>query len=258
MKQLFLIAVFLTTAVDYSSAQPAESTSAAKLPLARRLYEEGMAATEEGRWSIAFDRFKASHELAPRAQTLFNLAGAQSHTGRLVEAAESYRAFLRETADGRFSEFRPAAIEHLEALDRQIVQVTLDVTNLEAGDVIAIDEIEFPHGVLRAPIPLNPGSHVARVRRGASVIASRTLTLAAGATESIRFELPAKPIDLTLRRPPASPAVSSAAATPSRPAPRPGRAWLRSPWLWSGVAVVVAGTAGGAYLLTRPDGVVIH
>lgn len=258
MKQLLLSIAITIAATGGARAQPAEATSAAKVSLARRLYDEGVDAVGKGRWSIAFDRFKASYELAPRVQTLYYLAGAQGQTGRLIEAAENYRRFLRETADGRYPELRTAAANQLELLYKQIAQVTLDVTNIEPGDVIALDEIEFPHVALREAIPMNPGPHIARVQRGAKVIATRTLALAAGAAESVRIELPAKQLDLEVHQPAEPPAVTAAVFEPKRAAPPPRRSVLRSPWLWSTAAVVVAGSVTGAYLFTRPDGVVVH
>src|SRR4051794_12238516 len=106
MKQLLLIVAAALALTTSAFAQPADSAAANKVPVARRMYEEGVDAVNKGRWSVAHDRFKASYDLAPRVLTLFNLAGAQAQTGRLVEAAESYRRFLRETTDGRFPEFR--------------------------------------------------------------------------------------------------------------------------------------------------------
>jgi hypothetical protein len=262
MKHLLVIAM-LALAPASALAQSADPSSAAKLPLARKLYDEGVEAVNKGRWSTAYDRFKTSYELAPRPLTLFNLAGAQSQTGRLVEASESYRRFLRDTADGRFNEMRADATSQLDALDKQIAQVTIDVAHFEPDDVILIDEIEFPHSALHTAIPMNPGQHVARVQRGQNAIANRKITLASGAAESVQIDLPILPPDLTVHRDPdsTSPGMTGTATSTRRtePAPEPPRSWLRSPWLWSGVAVVVAGAATGAYLLTRsPDGVTIH
>jgi len=258
MKLLLLIVAITIAAAGGARAQPAESTSVAKLPLARRLYEEGVDAAGKARWTIAFDRFKASYELAPRVVTLFNLAYAQGKTGRLIEASENYRRFLRETADGRYPELLTVATNQLEMLDKQIAQVILDVTNIEPGDVIAIDEIEFPHVVLHEVIPMNPGPHIARVSRGAKVIATRSLALTAGPAESVRIELPAKQLDLEVHQPAEPPAVTAAMPGPMRVDRGSRHTWLRSPWLWSAVAVVVAGSATGAYLFTRPDGVAVH
>jgi hypothetical protein len=258
MKQLLLIVAITIAGTSGAHAQPADGGTAAKLPLARRFYEEGVDAIGKARWSNALDRFKASYELAPRVLTLFNLAYAQAQTGRLVEATESYRRFLRETTDGRYPELRPVATSQLELLDKQIAQVTIDVTNLDDGDVVAIDDLELPRAALREAIPMNPGAHVARVQRGARVIATRTLALAAGAPEAVRIELPVKPPDLEVHHSADPPAVTALPPGPVRVDHGPSHAWLRSPWLWSGVAIVVAGTATGAYLMTRPDGVTVH
>lgn len=258
MKQLLLIVAITIAAAGGARAQPAESTSAAKLPLARHLYDEGVDAVGKGRLSIAYDRFKASYELAPRVLTLYNLAAAQAQTGRLIEAAESYRRFLGETADGRYPELRTVATSQLELLDKQIAQVILDVTNIEPGDVVAIDELEFPHVALHESIPMNPGPHIVRVQRGGKLIATRSLALASGPPESVRIELPANQLDLEVHHVAEPPVVTVAVPGPARADHGWSPTWLRSPWLWSGVAAVVAASAAGAYLLTRPDGVAVH
>jgi hypothetical protein len=104
---------------------------------------------------------------------------------------------------------------------------------------------------------MNPGSHVARIQRGAAVLATRTVALTAGAAEAVKIELAVKSADLTVHPPAESPIVTAPAAGPTPVDRGTGRSWLRSPWLWSGVAAVAAASAGGAYLLTRPSGVVI-
>jgi hypothetical protein len=262
MKQLLLIVVVLVAATGDVRAQSATSTSAPKVALARRLYDEGVDAVNQGQWSLAYDRFKASYELDPRVLTLYGLAYAQDHTGRLVEATETYRRFLRDTSDGRYPEYRTNATNQLDLLGKQIAQLTIEITNLDPTDVVAIDEIEFPQAAVHEAIPMNPGSHVARIRRGTAMLATRTVTLASGATETVHIELPVKPPDLVVHKTPDPPGLT-APTTPTDP-PKPvdhgaSRAWLRSPWLWSGVAVVVAGTATGAYLLMRsPDGVRVY
>jgi len=255
MKQLLLIVVTLLAASSVALAQPADSTSAAKVPVARRMYEEGVDAVNKGRWSVAHDRFKASYDLAPRVLTLFNLAGAQAQTGRLVEAAESYRRFLRETTDGRYPELRTDATTQLETLEKQVAQVTLDVINIDVADVIVIDEIEFPHSALREPIPMNPGPHVTRVRRGDALISTKAITLSPGAAETVRLELPVKTVDLTVRKNPSpEPTGVTGTAFETKPVNRDShRSVFRSPWFWGAAVVVVAGAAVGAYMLTRPD-----
>jgi hypothetical protein len=263
MKQLLLSVVVLVMTTGGVHAESADATSAPKVTLARQLYDEGVDAFGKGQWSLAYDRFKASYELAPRVLTLFNLAVAQGQLGRLVEATESYRKFLRDTGDGRYPERRTDATSQLEMLGKQIAHLTLDITNLEAGDVVAIDDVEFPQVALHEAIPMNPGPHVARIQRGPAMLATRTVALTSGAAETVHIELPMKLPDLVVHKAPDSPAVTGTAMSSKQGDHGSSGAWwsskwLRSPWLWTGVAVAAAGTATGAYLLTRPDGVAIH
>jgi hypothetical protein len=263
MKHLIAIAMIVLASPVDAVAQAPGSAQTVKLPVARRFYDEGVDAADKGQWSIAHDRFKASYELVPRVQTLFNLASAQSQTGRLVEATESYRRFLRETTGMHF-DLRAQATAQLELVEKQLAQITLDIVNLEPGDALALDDVELPHAVVRQAIPINPGTHAVRLQRGASVIATRAITLSSGAVESLRIELPvraileppAKPLEPALEPDEPRP-LALVDVPPASPAPR-RRSWLRSPWLWSAVAVALAGGAAGAYVLSRPEGVYIH
>jgi hypothetical protein len=269
-----IVAVAGLSAIDAARpcvayADASDSATAAKQPVARRLYEEGLEAAGKAHWAVAYERFKASYDVLPRVLTLFNLAGAQAQTGRLVEATETYRKFLRETSDGRYPDLRADALTQLERVSKQVSQVTLDISGIDSADVVTIDDIEFPQAVLHEPIPLNPGPHVAVVHRGDAVLITRALTLTSGQVEPVKIELPAqplpgtrdpaKPADLTLH-PDAHPATEPAATgvvLTAAPAPEQKRSVLRSPWLWSAAAVVIAGSVTAAYLLTRSDGDVL-
>ncbi|HEX7843340.1 MAG TPA: hypothetical protein VF469_37970 [Kofleriaceae bacterium] len=231
MKQLLLILAIGLAPTGDALAQPAESMPAAKLTLARRSYGEGIDAAGAGRWDVAYDRFLESYELVPRMLTLFNLAGAQGETARLVEASESYRRFLRDTGDGRYPELRTDATHQLELLGKQIAQLSLEVVHLEPEDAIAIDDVEFPQVALHEAIPMNPGPHVVLVRRGTVVIATRAVTLASGESNLTHIEL---------RVAMPGPAHRGASS-----------AWLQSPWLWFAVAILGAATASGVYRFTR-------
>jgi len=255
MKFLIVLVVLGVTTSSFAQRSPndtGDSTSAAKVPLARRLWEEGVEAVNKGRWSLAHERFKASYELSPRVLTLFNLAGAQVQTSRFVEASESYRRFLRETADGRYPELRGDATSALESVEKQVGQLTLDVANIERGDTITLDEVEFPPSALREPFPMNPGAHIVVVTRGGAKVVTKTVTLAAGAAERLTVEVPRR-VDLQIRTADPGRASSALFATPSsEPTRKSEGGLLKSPWFWTAVVVVVAGGATGAYFLTRP------
>jgi hypothetical protein len=246
---LVLIAVVLATA-GLAHGQNADTALATKVQIARKLYDEGVEATSKSQWSLAYDKFKASYDMQARPQTLFNLAVAQAQTGRLVEASESFRKLLREATDPRYAELRADVASQLESVDKQIARLTLDVSNLEQRDVVTIDDIEFPRSVLRQEIPVNPGEHVVAVRRGSTVVVTRKITLSAGATESVQIDVATKAIDLNVHPAEGTQTTGTVGVIEHRE-PEQKRSVLRSPWLWSAAAVVIAGSVTATYLLTR-------
>lgn len=232
-------------------AQPADDTSASKVQLARRLYDEGLEAVNKSRWSVAYEKFKASYELAPRVLTLFNLAASQAQTGRVVDATESYRRFLRETSDGRYPDLRTDATTQIEALEARTSQLTLDVKQLAASDTIMLDQVPFPHAGLREPLPMNPGDHAVTVARDGLTVARREFELAPGAAETITIVLPTK-ADLQLS--PGSPIAAPAPVSGgSPPPPRDEGGTLSSPWFWTAVVVIAGGATAGGYFLLRDN-----
>jgi hypothetical protein len=237
--------------------EPSESTSVAKIQVARRLYDEGIAAGDKKEWPLAYDRFKASYDLSPRPLTLYNLAGAQAYINRPVEAAESYRKFLRDTSDGRYPELRANAQSRLDIVIKQAAQITLDISGLEPTDSVTIDDTEFPTSILHEAIPLDPGNHVAVVHRRGTALATQSISVSAGASEPVKIDLPApaaeaKPIDLNVHVAPGAGASTSTLDSHPAPPPEHHGAW-RSPWLWSAVAVAVAGGVTAGILLTRSN-----
>src|SRR5689334_13006831 len=198
MKQFLWIVVLTVTTASHAFAQSSDSTSDPAIALARALYSEGVEAAGRDNWTTAHDRFKSSYELAPRVLTLFNLAVAQVQTGRLVEAWEGYRKFLRQTADGRYPDLRTTATSRIGLLEKQLAQIAFEIVNLDPRDAIVIDEARVSQLDLHDPIAVTPGRHVAHVRRGSTTLATRTVTLSPGAVESMHIELPALKPDLQL------------------------------------------------------------
>jgi hypothetical protein len=247
----FLALACFVIAPGRVSAQQSD-TDAAKIQVARKLYDEGVDAVKQSRWSVAYDKFKASHELAPRVLTLMNLAGAEQNTNRFVEASESFRRFLRETSDGRYPELRASATAALESIEKQIAQMTLKVTNLDPSDAVKVDESDFPQSALGEPFPMNPGSHAVWVVRGGAKLGTKTFALTAGAAETVT-------VDLNKKVEPQAPLTTATSDTltgtnfsAAPPAEKTKGSILRSPWLWVGVgAVVVAGGVTAYYLSTR-------
>ena len=126
-------------AVTALHAPRASAQSASETAAARGLFEQGLAAATEHDWPQALALFERSYALAPRASTLLNIAGAQSESGQLVQASESYRRVVAEAgATQRDVRIREQAQTALGQLLPRLARVTLRIADLGASDSLTV------------------------------------------------------------------------------------------------------------------------
>lgn len=171
----------------------AQAQSASEIAAARGLFRQGLAAARQDDWETARRHFARSYGIAPRASTLLNLAGAQAQTGRLVDAAESYRRFIRE-ASGRSERLVPRAREALEALEPRLAHVTVTAPSASDQDVVTLDDDELPRAALGVELPVDPGAHRVALARGDDTLDERRLELAEGERRSVALEAASEPV----------------------------------------------------------------
>ena len=218
---------------------------AARADPASTLKQQGVKAAQEKNWQVARERFEQSYALDPRPLTLFNLAVAQEHTDRLVEARESYALFLEQSAATDSEQFRKLARAAIPMLDKAIPTLQLRPTGLAAGDAIELDGRAVD---ATAPLALDPGSHTVVVRRGREPIIERSVTVARGARDELELAIPPPPaIEPPRVPPPAPPPPALTFERPAAPPPRPRSGMLRSPWFWGITAAVVVAAAGTSW-----------
>jgi hypothetical protein len=180
-----------------AGAQPAED-----VVRARDLFREGSTLAEAGSWDAARDRFERSLAYHRAALTLYNLGVAQQETGHLVDAIETFRAFLAQPVE-------PATSRYVEPVRGALIQLEVRVAQVD----VAVLPADLPHLVLRidgrevppaqGPRRIDPGRHeIVAVAPGyceahgsAEVVegghASVALTLAPGAPVQTSAALPA-------------------------------------------------------------------
>lgn len=217
---------------------------------ASTLKQQGVKAAQDKNWEVARERFEQSYALDPRPLTLFNLAVAQEHTDKLVEARDSYAAFLEQPASGDSEQFRKLARNAIPALDEAIPTLQVRASGLAAGDVIELDGREL---AATGPTPLDPGSHTIVIRRAGASIAQRTVSLVRARRDEVEIVVPAPaPVVPPRIEPPPEPATRVSFERP--PPAREDRSLVRSGWFWGVATVVVLGAAGaGYYYLAAPN-----
>jgi hypothetical protein len=220
---------------------------------ASTLKQQGLKAAQDKNWEVARERFEQSYALDPRPLTLFNLAVAQEHTGKLLAARESYAAFLEQAPPGEHETFRKIARDAIPTLDKAIPTLRVRVTGLAASDVVEVDGHD---ATIDAPIALDPGSHTVAVRRGREALAQKTVALTRGRRDEVELTVPVVPV-VPAVPPRVEPRPEPARLSFEQPTPAPGprepSSLLRSRWFWGiTAAVVLVGAGASYYYLTAP------
>ncbi|MBX3246683.1 MAG: hypothetical protein KF901_05815 [Myxococcales bacterium] len=250
MRVTFLAVVLFS--LCFASVGRAQDPSASEMAAARQLFRSGLGHAEAGRWEEARADFERSYALVAVPVTLFNLAGAQAETGRLVAAAESYRRFLVEATSGRATRFRAPAQRALADIEPRIPSIRLSVVGLSELDELRVDDATVSRAMLGVAYPLDPGEHRVQVLRDGAVAAETSVRLTDGEQRELELDARRTLVNVTPRDAASADVMEAPAGEFPIEAPRERRSVVRSPWLWIGIgAVVVAGAVVGVVLATR-------
>lgn len=243
VRSLVLVITLLVTIAVPAFAQTATKASSGDVRLANDLYKSGHEKLKTGDWDGAREAFARAYALYPQPVILVNLAGAEVQTGRLVQATEHYRQFLKNTSglDPAEVDIAKKAMAKVEA---RLAHLRITVANTTASDSIELDGRALPEAALDVDYPVDPGNHVIRIMRNGAEDARADVTLAESESKAVR--LVAKPIAYS--PPPPLPSTTDDKDKKSG-------SIFSSPWFWvaSGVVVVGAATAICLGALCRSD-----
>ncbi len=173
------------------------SASAAGQPPAdaRASFEQGVRLLEDARYAEAAAALERSLALRESPSVLYNLALAYRGTGAYLRAIETFERFLR-AAPEREPLRRDAATIAAE-LRGALARVRLSVRGL--ADEVRLDDRVLTARELDVVLPVDPGRHVFEARRAGYESATRTLTLAPGATDDVLLDVTAHPLPARLQ-----------------------------------------------------------
>jgi hypothetical protein len=197
----------LAPALQAPAVLAAAEPTPSELSVARRLFDEGKAAEDAGRWHEAADKFRRATAIKDTPGLRFHLARCEEEQGSFVEALVEYDR-ARELIDGGM---RAADVEKLLAGARERVRAKVALLTLRLpSDVknvrVELDGKALSASVLGVPMPINPGKH-----RLSAVAVGRTpstleLTLGTGEVRELPVELP-----VATTVPPTQPAAAASA-----------------------------------------------
>jgi hypothetical protein len=229
----------------FGGDQGGETSTAERDALARRLFSEGLAQADAGRWAEAADSFDRAYTIRPSPQIAYNLATALERRGQLVRASQLLTSIAADA--GVRPAVRDAARDRLGQVLPRVARLGVQVTPADRQH-LWLDGQPLDGAASATAVTVDPGEHVVEVRRDSGVSVTRRLSLAEGDLQTVVIDAaPPLPID------PGTPALAVAAARD--PAPR--RNVFRRGWLWGIVGAAVVASAA-AVLASRGGGAESH
>jgi len=232
---LVLTAVAASASAWQAPHARAQAAGAEEADEYRRWIESAVAEYGAGNFEEAHALFAKAHAAAPTARTHRGLGMTAFELRNYVESIEQLEAALGSREKPLEGELRSATEQLLQRAHDYVGSIIIVARPSDAR--VSIDRTERPGG--RA-IRLRVGEHELEVEAEGYELERRTLSVSGGAP--LRVEVVLNPLSLTAPEP-----LHAADRGEQR------RAWYKSPWLWSAVALVAAGAATTAVLLTRPD-----
>jgi hypothetical protein len=167
------------------SARATPSTSAVEE--ARKQFHVGVEAARKGHWAEALIAFQASYALAPYPASLFNLAGAQLRTGKLLVSSANYRRFAGSTDAGISGAHRKAAETQMARIEASIPRLRIIIDGLRPDDRVLLDSKRIYSNELDHDLWLDPGSHTISLHRPGGHEEVRRIVLGEGERRSLQF-----------------------------------------------------------------------
>ena len=230
-RRWFVVAPLCTLLFAAGPAMAAGGKPTPEERQAAALFDQGLALSDEGRWSEALEVFKKSDELRHSASVRFNMAVTYRALGRYVEAKRLSEDLLAKGVDDK--PLKPALQKEVEKLRDEVApKVVMAVIKRSPAD--ASIEIDGTLHIVGSDgrIELDPGKHVFLLKKEGydTVTVSKSLE---GSEVEVVLTAPKTKID----------------------APPPETPFYKKGWFWGTVGAVVA--AGAAVtvvvVVTRSD-----
>ncbi len=167
-----------------ASTAPAASTEEA-----RKQFKLGVEQARQGRWAEALLAFQVSYALVPTPAALFNLAGAQHRTGKLLVSNANYRRFNASKAPSIQAHHRKAAETQMARIEASIPRLRVVIDGLRPDDRLLIDDKRIYMNELDHDLWVDPGPHTISVHRPGGHEEVRRIELAEGDRRLVQFRI---------------------------------------------------------------------
>jgi PEGA domain len=154
--------------------------------MARKRFQEGVAAVDAGNYEVARVAFQQAYALKPHPSVLHNLGHAELRTGHYLEAARHLSIFVRDTTYGKPAQ-REAATKSLAEAEAHVGSVIIHVDVV--GAEITVDGERAGRSPIVDPFYAEPGERVIRIQKDGYEAYEKTQLIEAGRTTQLKITL---------------------------------------------------------------------
>lgn len=183
-RAIALVGAVLALSVSSSALA---SPSAQDKATAKTSWNKGKKLASQGKYEDAIEQFRVADGLDPKAQYKLDLARALADTGKLVEASDLCGE-IASSDEGNAKQEKSAAKKLADKLASRVPHLRVEVVGPPSATV-KIDGDEIPMG---KDVPRDPGAHVVRAEADGYRTATKDVTLAEGAKETVKMSLAAE------------------------------------------------------------------
>ena len=181
-------------AVTVTLGSPAFAQSGATAA-AEQLFQDGKKLLDAGKTHDACEKFAASQEAEPGLGTLLHLASCHEKEGKTASAWAEFSDAMAQAANRGEKDREKYAREHVQALDKQLRKVVLEMPKRPDGLALKLDGKSIPVGSLGTALPMDPGAHALELSAPHKKTATQTLHVAStvGSDRVVLAELADEP-----------------------------------------------------------------
>lgn len=170
-----------------AEARSAEHRRVRGIPPADDAFQAGNRALQAGKIQEAEDRYEEAFRLRPSPDVAANLAQAEKALGKRAEAAEHIAYAIRTRAASTRPEQKAAMEALLAELQKGVCSLSVQAN--VSGATVSVDGRPVGTEPLKAPIFLEPGSHIIRAELDEHEPKEQMISVTPGTSLSIKLVL---------------------------------------------------------------------
>lgn len=191
-----LLAVALSAPPTWAVGVSPQNATAKQNKDASKSFQQAQRLYQDKKYADALKEFRASYDIVASPNTRLMIARVLRDSGKLADAYAELESTITDAtkAGDKYSQAASAAHEDLEALKARVGFVKVEVQPSGSGATVTIGSHAFDADAADKPVVVEPGKVTVVVTGSGGTEVKKDVDVAAGATETVSFDLTGKAV----------------------------------------------------------------